>query len=143
MREGSPEEFGFFDGRRIVERGGGLLPRFEGMAELNLFCGCRTCGIGQTPASDLAEPAGEFGGIAQAGEAFPSRDEGFLGDVFGTMEVAAGGVDEARDHRLIAADDLAEGLAVAGPGEGNELGVGGVGWDCVIGDQSHDQVCSL
>src|SRR5436190_14843912 len=64
-------------------------------------------------AGNLAKPARELLRLAQAAEVFPGREECFLGDVFGSVQVAAGGVDQATDQPLIAANDLTEGLAIA------------------------------
>ena len=57
--------------------------------------------VDEAVACDLAEPGGEFGGVAEGVEGFPCGEEGFLCEVFGAVEVSAGGVGEAGDEGLL------------------------------------------
>ncbi len=128
LGEGAPEEFAFFGEEEgvggLFGDGGGLL--LEGV-DVGGFGGVFAGEVDEAVAGDLAEPGGEFGGIAEGVEGFPGGEEGFLCEVFAAVEVSAGGVGEAGDERLVTLDDVGEGLAVAEAGGGEEGGVGGGG----------------
>jgi len=81
-------------------------------------------------AGDGGEPVAEACGVFQVVEVSPGLEEGFLGEVFAGLEVAAVGVGDGTDEGLIAFDDGAVGVAVVIEGTGDEVGVGGGGgWE--------------
>lgn len=59
------------------------------------------------------------------GELAPCDEEGFLGEVFALGEAAGGAVCQGADQGLVAGNDLAEGIAIAGDGFGDEGVIGG------------------
>ena len=72
---------------------------------------------------DAAKPRAQFFRPAQTGELFPRGQKCFLRDVLALAQAARGAVSQRADERLIARDNLAEGVAVAGKTRGNQIGV--------------------
>src|SRR2546425_874549 len=63
---------------------------------------------------DTAKPGAQFGLLAQKPEMFPRRDESFLRNILALTEIANRAVSQRANQCLVARDDAAEGVAVAG-----------------------------
>ena len=86
-------------------------------------------------AGNAAQPRAEPAGIAQIAQFPPGGEKGFLGQVLAAAAAAGGAVGEGADQRLVARDNPAKGLTVAGQALLNELGVVTVGGG--NGDRCH------
>lgn len=62
---------------------------------------------------DAAEPGLQLVPLAEVAEMFPGGDEGFLREVLARPQTPGGAVGERTDERLIARNDLPEGIAIA------------------------------
>ena len=76
---------------------------------------------------ETPQPRAERSGRAQAPELAPGLDEGLLGEVLGEGGVAAEPAHQLSHHALAAADQLGEGLVVAGNGQGDDARLGRTG----------------
>ena len=74
---------------------------------------------------DTAEPRAQFFRLAQPGQLFPRGDKRFLRQILALAQAARGAVSQRTDQRLIACDDLPEGVAVPGQAFAHQFGVVG------------------
>src|ERR1022692_5184524 len=74
-------------------------------------------------ARDAAKPGPELVAFAQMAEVFPRGDEGFLCQILTLAKAAGGAVGQRTDQRLIARNNLTEGIAVSRQGPADQFSV--------------------
>src|ERR1035438_9053923 len=99
------------DGQLVSGRG--LHRGFERCSALSRFPLQGAAGISDDSSGDAAQPGPELPRLPQRLQMCPGGDEGFLGDVLALGQVASRAVSDRGDERLVASDNLSEGLAVA------------------------------
>ena len=109
--------------RRATVRANGIRKFLQRFGFADRFAAFAAEKIIDAVARDAAEPRAKFVAFAQMAELFPRGDEGFLREIFALAETAGGAVSQRADERLIARNDLAEGVAVAGQGSADQFSV--------------------